>query len=96
MATQKKKSNNKPETSKEIVIAVQAIFVVSMVASYTLPILLDYINELALKMFQTIATLTGSVLIGYYGKAGFENYDKHKKLLHFIEDDDDTGEGGNG
>lgn len=52
-------------------------------------------------MFQTTATLTGSVLIGYFGKAGFENYDKHKKLLKFEKEaneevEDDEPEGGNG
>lgn len=97
MTTQKKKQ----ETSKGIVYAVQIIFCVSMAASYCLPIIFDFIQETALQMFQTTATLTGSVLIGYFGKAGFENYDKHKKLLKFEKEaneeaDGDEPEGGNG
>lgn len=73
----------KPETSKKIVIVVLIIFSVSMIASYVLSILFEYIQNTAQQIFQTTATLTGSVLIGYYGKAGFENYDKNKKLLKF-------------
>ena len=65
-----------------------------MAASYVLPIFFDAIKDMALQMFQTTATLTGSVLIGYYGKAGFENYDKNKKLLRFEKEEEP--EGGNG
>lgn len=97
MAAQKKKQ----ETSKEIVVAVLAIFFISMVASYCLPIFFDYVKDITLQMFQTTATQTGSVLIGYYGKAGFENYDKNKKLLKFEKEKDEEAEnaepeGGNG
>lgn len=91
----------KMETSKGIVIAVLVIFTISMAAAYTLPILFEHVGEIALKIFQSTATLTGSVLIGYYGKAGFENYDKNKKLLKFDESESDVEdgadeEGGNG
>lgn len=65
-----------------------------MAASYVLPIFFDAIKDMDLQMFQTTATLTGSVLIGYYGKAGFENYDKNKKLLRFEKEEEP--EGGNG
>jgi len=37
--------------------------------------------------------LTGSVLIGYFGKAGFENYDKNKKLLKFEKEQADESNG---
>ena len=85
------------ETSKRIVSIVMAIFILSMAAAYTLPVLFDYVGDTALQIFQTTATLTGSVLIGYFGKAGFENYDKHRKLLGFVkDDDDDEEEGSNG
>lgn len=91
----------KMETSKGIVIAILVIFTISMAAAYTLPVLFEHVGEIALKIFQSTATLTGSVLIGYYGKAGFENYDKNKKLLKFEESDsgrdvEDGAEGGNG
>ena len=88
----------KRETSKGIVLAVLIIFFIGMAASYTLPIVFGHMEEMCLQMFQTTATLTGSVLIGYYGKAGFENYDKNKKLLKFVKDDeeDEDPEGGNG
>jgi len=91
----------KMETSKGIVIAVLVIFTISMAAAYTLPILFEHVGEIALKIFQSTATLTGSVLIGYYGKAGFENYDKNKKILKFEESGSDVedgadAEGGNG
>lgn len=66
-----------------------------MAAAYTLPVLFEHVGEIALKVYQSTATLTGSVLIGYYGKAGFENYDKNKKLLKFEEDEAEV-EGGNG
>lgn len=45
------------------------------------------------------STLTGSVLIGYLGKAGFENYDKNKRLLKFEkqeEENEEADKGGNG
>ena len=84
------------ETSKEIVVVILIIFTASMAAAYTLPILFEYIGEIALKVFQATATQTGSVLIGYYGKAGFENYDKNKKLLGFEKEEEDEEEGGNG
>ena len=86
MAEKKKK---KQETSKGIVYVVQVIFAVSMVASYVLPVLFIQVANTSQSIFQTTATLTGSVLIGYFGKAGFENYDKHKKLLNFEKQDDD-------
>ena len=91
----------KMETSKGIVIAILVIFTISMAAAQTLPILFEHVGEIALKIFQSTATLTGSVLIGYYGKAGFENYDKNKKILKFEESDggaegNEGAEGGNG
>lgn len=82
------------ETSKRIVIFIQVIFVISMVAAYTLPVIFDYVGDTAQRIFQATATQTGSVQIGYFGKAGFENYDKHKRLLGFEEDQEE--EGGNG
>lgn len=85
------------ETSKKIVSLIVTIFILSMAAAYTLPVLFDYVGNIALQIFQTTATLTGSVLIGYFGKAGFENYDKHRKLLGFEKDkDDEDEEGSNG
>lgn len=88
---EKKKVRTKLETSKGIVIAVMAAFILSMAATYTLPIFFEWVGDVALKVFQTVATLTGSILIGYYGKAGFENYDKNKKLLKFEEEEGDNG-----
>ena len=87
------------ETSKSIVVIVLILFTLSMAASYTLPILFDTIREIAQEIFKTTSTLTGSILIGYFGKAGFENYDKNKKLLKFEkqnEDEEAEVEGGNG
>lgn len=94
----KKEKKKKAETSKEIVVVILIIFSVSMIASYVLPIFFQSIIEQALSIFQTTATLTGSILIGYYGKAGFENYDKNKKMLKFEEREtaDEDSEGGNG
>lgn len=83
------------ETSKRIVIFILFIYIIAMASAYTLPVLFDYVAEVALKIYQSTATLTGSVLIGYFGKAGFENYDKHRKLLKF-EDSEQEDEGGNG
>ena len=91
---EKKKTQTKLETSKGIVIAVMAAFISSMAATYTLPIFFEWVGEVALKVFQTVATLTGSVLLGYYGKAGFENYDKNKKLLNFEEKNEKEGDNG--
>lgn len=54
-------NKKKNETSKEIVITVVVIFAVSMVAAYTLPILFEHVGEIPYKIFQTTATLTGSV-----------------------------------
>lgn len=88
---EKKKVKTKLETSKGIVIAVMTAFILSMAATYTLPIFFEWVGDVALKVFQTVATLTGSVLLGYYGKAGFENYDKNKKLLKFEEEEGDNG-----
>ena len=81
------------ETSKKIVWFVLIVFLISMMAAYTLPVLFIHAGEIVLSIFKTTGTLTGSVLLGYFGKAGFENYDKHRKLLKFEEDED---EGDNG
>ena len=91
---EKKKTQTKLETSKGIVIAVMTAFIFSMAATYMLPIFFEWVGEVALKVFQTVATLTGSVLLGYYGKAGFENYDKNKKLLKFEEEEEKEGDNG--
>lgn len=91
-----KNNEKKRETSKGIVYFVLGIFCVAMVVSYTLPILFEWVGETSQQIFQTTATLTGSVLIGYFGKAGFENYDKHKKLLGFVKNEFEETEGGNG
>ena len=85
--------NKKRETSKDIVLFVLVIFCVAMVVSYTLPILFEWVGEIAQQIFQTTATLTGSVLIGYFGKAGFENYDKHRKMLNFEKEQEDESNG---
>lgn len=94
----KKTTNKRLETSKEIVIMMLVIFCISMTASYTLPIIFDGVGEIALSIFQTTATLTGSIQLGYYGKAGFENYDKNRNLLKFEKNkgEEDEPEGGNG
>lgn len=76
----------KRETSKGIVFFVVCVFCVAMVVSYVLPIFFEWVSDVSQQIFQTTATLTGSVLIGYFGKAGFENYDKHKKMLGFEKD----------
>ena len=87
----------KIETSKNIVVIILILFGLSMAASYTLPIIFAHIQETAEQIFKTTSTLTGSILIGYFGKAGFENYDKNKKLLKFEEQEDENiDEGGNG
>ena len=83
--------NKKRETSKDIVLFVLVIFCVAMVVSYTLPILFEWVGDITQQIFQTTATLTGSVLIGYFGKAGFENYDKNKKLLGFEKENISNG-----
>ena len=83
------KQKKKQETSKGIVLAMLIIFAVSMTAAYVLPVLFEYIAETVQAVFQATTTLTGSVVLGYFGKAGFENYDKHKKQEGFVE-------GGNG
>lgn len=83
--------NKKRETSKDIVLFVLVIFCVAMVVSYTLPILFEWVGDITQQIFQTTATLTGSVLIGYFGKAGFENYDKNRKLLGFEKENISNG-----
>lgn len=97
MATEKINGKNelskKRETSKGIVYFVLGIFCVAMVVSYSLPILFEWVGEIAQQIFQTTATLTGSVLIGYFGKAGFENYDKHRKMLNFEKEQEDESNG---
>lgn len=82
--------NKKRETSKGIVLFVLGIFCVAMIVSYVLPVQFEYVGDISQKIFQTTATLTGSVLLGYFGKAGFENYDKHKKLLGFEKEDNNS------
>ena len=94
MSARKKKM----ETSKSIVVVILILFGISMAASYTLPVLFDHVRDVAQEIFKMTSTLTGSVLIGYQGKAGFENYDKNKKLLRFEEkeEEENEDEGGNG
>jgi hypothetical protein len=90
-------AKTKLEMSKGIVVIVIVAYILSMAAAYTLPIIFEWVGTTSLKIFQTTATLTGSILLGYYGKAGFENYDKNKKLLKFEDtDDNENEEGGNG
>ena len=71
----------KIETSKKIVVAMMVVFVLALGASYTLTVMCDGVRESVWRIFQAVSTLTGTVLVGYFGKAGFENYDKHKKPL---------------
>ena len=71
------------EMSKGLVVGILVSYAVSMVAAYTLAVLFPATGQITLNIFQTTATLTGSILLGYYGKAGFENYDNHRKLLGF-------------
>lgn len=85
----------KKETSKNIVTFILIIFTLSMAASYTLPVLFESVQEISYQIFQTVSTLTGSVLIGYFGKAGFENYDKNRKIFK-SEKVENQSEGGNG
>ena len=80
------------EMSKGIVVGVLIGYVISMATAYVLSVLFPFVGQIALNIFQTTATLTGSVQIGYYGKAGFENYDKNKKILNF-EKQKQEGEG---
>ena len=93
MAVHKKKQ----ETSKSIVMMILILYSISMAASYALPVFFENIHDVAQKIFQATSTLTGSVLIGYFGKAGFENYDKNRNLLNFEnQKEEDETEGGNG
>ena len=88
----------KQETSKNIVLIILVLYSISMAASYTLPVLFNNVNDISQKIFQATSTLTGSVLIGYFGKAGFENYDKSRNLLKFEKQDEEKNEaeGGDG
>lgn len=85
----------KQETSKSIVMIILILYGISMAASYTLPIFFESVHDISQKIYQATSTLTGSVLIGYFGKAGFENYDKSRSLLKF-EKQEEESEGGNG
>ena len=89
-----KEHKKKQETSKSIVLIILILYSVSMAASYALLVFFENVHDISLKIFQATSTLTGSVLIGYFGKAGFENYDKSRNLFKF-EKQDET-EGGNG
>lgn len=90
------------EFSKKLVVIILIIFGISMIASYTLPAFIQYMNELCIGIFQIVATLTGSTLVAYFGKAGFENYDKNKRKFGFEqvvttqETESDEAEGGAG
>ena len=96
MTAMQKKKQERRETSKGIVTAVLVIFTASMMLSYVLPIFFQYMCDNVLQMLQTVSTLTGSILIGYFGKAGFENYDKNKKCLKFLKEDSDEDGGEDG
>lgn len=87
--------DKKFEMSKGLVVGVLVSYGISMVAAYTLAVLFPATGQITLNIFQTTATLTGSILLGYYGKAGFENYDKNRKLLGFEKsrNRDEEGEG---
>ncbi len=87
MGAQKKKQ----ETSKSIVIIILILYGISMASSYTLPVFFESIHDVAQKIFQATSTLTGSVLIGYFGKAGFENYDKSRNLLKMEKQEESEG-----
>lgn len=78
------------EFSKKLVIIVLIIFGVSMVASYALPVTFSHLEELCISIFQIVATLAGSTLVAYFGKAGFENYDKNKRRLGFEKNSTDS------
>ena len=70
---------NKIETSKKIVVAVLVVFAVTLIASLTLTVLFNDVRETMMGIVKAVSTLTGTVVVGYFGKAGFENYDKNKK-----------------
>ena len=69
-----------------------AFFGVSMVASYLTILFQPEASANGQGIFQTVATLTGSVIVTYFGKAGFENYDKNKKIIQAITAVSETGE----
>lgn len=83
-----KQNLSKPETSKIILFRTFWIFwalvalVIVMIAMF--PAVGDYMID----VLQTAATLAGAVHVGYFGKAGVENFKKIESAMKNSVDDD--------
>lgn len=77
------------EFSKRLVKWMLIIMTASMVFTYVSIYLKDSVN--AVDIFNTVATLSGSVFMGYFGKSGVQNYTKIKtrKIDQEQQEDDE-------
>lgn len=64
------------EHSKKLTIIMAATFVLTLIACFVMPVVFHFDKDLAKEILSTVATLTGTTFIGYFGKSGVENYKK--------------------
>lgn len=69
--------------SKKIVVSMVTATLVSTFIAFMLVAFKSQSAQYIVSLFNTVSTLTGSVILGYFGKAGVQNYNKIKASLNF-------------
>ena len=86
-----KKNLSKPETSKIILFRTFWIFWALTALIIVMIALFPAVGDYMVSVLQIAATQAGAVHVGYFGKAGVENYKKIETAMRIDEDEDCEG-----
>lgn len=78
--------------SKKVVIAMLSTILVSTVIAFVFAGFKTQSAQYIVSLYNTVSTLAGSIILGYFGKAGVQNYNKIKASLNFDNTQDDENQ----
>lgn len=92
-SSQISQSKTKLETSKRLAYCTLALYVGSITLCFLILILFIDAASYAVELMGVITPACVAILTCYFGKAGFENYNKYKKAVTSSEEDEDSENG---
>lgn len=92
-SSQTSPSKTKLETSKRLAYCTLALYAASIGLCFLILILFIDAASYAVELMGVITPACVAILTCYFGKAGFENYNKYKNAVSSTDDDEDSENG---
>ncbi len=86
-------SKTKTETSKRLAYCTLTLYAVSIGLCFLILMLFTDAASYAVELMGVITPACVAILTCYFGKAGFENYNKYKKAVSSTEEEEDSENG---